>query len=54
MKRVLISLLASFIILALFWVSGVDIERGKEQPVALMFSIAAFLWVYFIPGWEKE
>lgn len=54
MKRTLLGLLASFIILAVFWVSGVDIERGQKQSFALMFSIFAFLWVYFFPGLEKE
>lgn len=44
---------AALFVALVFWVCGMDIERGPMQGLCLGASVFAYIWTLIYPGWDE-
>jgi len=54
MKRLIVSLLVSLVVVSLGWYAGIDYaHRGVAPAYALVIALFAGVWTYACPSWRK-
>lgn len=52
MKRTAFSVLMAAFVILIFWVGGMEFERGSNQALCLIFAFVAAGFAYAFPGWD--
>lgn len=54
MKRNICSIAAFALVLFLFWVGGLDFERGEKQACAMVIALYFGCAVFFLGNWDPR
>ena len=52
-KKHIVGICAALFAVLVFWVCGMDFERGPMQGLCLAASVFAYVWILFYPGWDE-